>query len=203
MLERSLRLLHPIMPFITEDLWQRLPHTGETISLAAFPEANAAELDGRAEREMDFLIELITRLRNVRSVFNISPSQTIDARIATSDDLLQAIVKSNREHIRRLAKVNELELIASLSTEKGYARAVVGEASIEVPLEGLVDFDKERKRLETELAKLKGEQEGLAKRLANPDFVSRAAPDVVATTRSRHEEMSGQISRLSDIIEGF
>jgi valyl-tRNA synthetase len=203
MLERSLRLLHPIMPFISEDLWQRLPHAGETISLAPFPEANAAELDGRAEREMNFLMELITRLRSIRSVFNISPAQTIDARVATRDELVSALVSTNVGHIRRLAKVNRLELIEDLSTEKGFARAVVGEAAIEVPLEGLVDFDKERKRLETELAKLKAEQESLAMRLANADFVSRAAPDVVASTRARHDEMSGQISRLAGIIEGF
>ena len=113
------------------------------------------------------------------------------------------LVRTNLDHIRRLAKVDRLELVADLSTEKGFARSVVGEAAIEVPLEGLVDFDKERKRLETDLAKLKAEQEGLTKRLANSDFVSRAAPDIVASTRARHEEMSGQISRLSGIIEGF
>jgi valyl-tRNA synthetase len=202
-LEKALRLLHPFMPFITEELWHRLPHSGETIALAAFPTANAAELDGRAEKEMEFVIELITRLRSIRSVFNIAPSQSIQVGIATTDDALRSLIVTTSDYIERLARVSKITLTHSLSTTKGYARTVVGNAEIEVPLEGLIDFDKERKRLDGEITKLNGEQQGLRKRLENPDFVSRAAPDVVATTRAREEEISGQISRLSAIIEGF
>ena len=202
-LERSLRLLHPFMPFITEELWHRLPHKGETVALAKFPEANAAELDGRAEKEMNFLIELITRLRSIRSDFNISPSQSIRATIATRDEATRSLILSSCDYVQRLARVEKLEIVDSLSRGKGYSRTVVGNAEIEVPLEGLIDVEQERTRLNSEIAKLNGEQQGLRKRLANPDFVAKAAPDVVATTRAREEEISGQINRLSSIIEGI
>ena len=202
-LEKSLRLLHPFMPFISEELWHRLPHSGETVTLARFPEANAAELDGRAEKEMEFLIELITRLRSIRSDFNIAPSRSIQATIAVRDEALRGLISSNADYVKRLARVEKLQLVDSLSKGKGYVRTVVGNAEIEIPLEGLIDVEQERKRLNTEIEKLNGEQQGLRKRLANPDFVTKAAPDVVATTKAREEEITGQITRLSSIIEGI
>lgn len=202
-LEKSLRLLHPFMPFITEELWHRLPHSGETVTLARFPEANAAELDGRAEKEMEFVIELITRLRSIRSDFNIAPSRSIQATIAVRDEALRTLISTNADYVERLARVEKLQLVDSLSKGKGYVRTVVGNAEVEVPLEGLIDVEQERKRLNSEIAKLNGEQQGLRKRLANPEFVTKAAPDVVATTKAREEEITGQISRLSSIIEGI
>jgi valyl-tRNA synthetase len=200
MLERSLRLLHPIMPYITEELWQRLPHDGETLSLAEYPQANAAQLDGRAEREMSFVIELVTKLRNIRSTFNIAPSTPLMARVATTDDESRDVLGQMEGHIKRLAKINQLEIVAELTVEQGCARAVVGEAEIEVPLAGLIDFDKERERLARELSKLEGELSGMEKRLANAEFIERAAPAVVAETKARAVEREGQIGRLKAMI---
>jgi valyl-tRNA synthetase len=200
MLERSLRLLHPIMPYITEELWQRLPHGGETLSRAEYPQANAAQLDGRAEREMSFVIELVTKLRNIRSTFNIAPSTPLTARVATGNEESRDVLAQMEGHIKRLAKINQLEIVAQLTHEQGSARAVVGEAEIEVPLAGLIDFDKERERLARELSKLEGELSGMEKRLANAEFIERAAPDVVAETKARAAEREGQIGRLKAMI---
>jgi valyl-tRNA synthetase len=202
-LERSLRLLHPIMPFITEELWQRLPHKGETISLSEFISHNSAQLDGRAEREMSMVIEMITKLRNIRSTFNIPPSVPLRAQVAPADPAARNVIAAMESHIKRLARLEELQIVEELESRKGSARAVVGASEIAIPLEGLVDFEKERARLEKELGKLINEREGLEKRLANQDFIRRAAADVVETTRARAEELKDQIAKLRAVIEAL
>jgi len=202
-LERSLRLLHPIMPFITEELWQRLPHKGETICQSEFILSNSAQLDGRAEREMALVIEMITRLRNIRSTFNIAPSVPLIAQIAPADAATRDVMTRMESHIKRLARIEELQLVDQLEARKGSARAVVGASEIAIPLEGLIDFDQERARLEKELGKLISEREGLEKRLSNQDFINRAAADVVETTRARAEELTDQVAKLRAVIEAL
>jgi valyl-tRNA synthetase len=202
-LERSLRLLHPLMPFITEDLWQRLPHQGETICLAEFPRHNAAQLDGRAEREMEIVIELVTKLRHIRSTFNIAPSASVRAQIGTSDETTRDVIMRMESHIKRLARIEQLELSEQISARRGAARAVMSGAEIAVPLEGLIDFDQERARLERERQKLAGESEGLERRLANSDFINRAAADVVAATQARAAELRDQVTKLQGMLENL
>ncbi|HMV50826.1 MAG TPA: valine--tRNA ligase [Blastocatellia bacterium] len=202
-LERSLRLLHPIMPYITEELWQRLPHRGETISTADFVAHNSAQLDGRAEREMALVIDVITKLRNIRSSFNIAPSVPLTAEIAATDDASRSVLETMESHIKRLARIESLYLVDRLGTARGSARAVVTGAEIAVPLEGLVDFDKERARLEKEIGKLTNELATLEKRLGNADFIARAAADVVETSRQRAVELTDQIAKLKATIESL
>ncbi|HZS07327.1 MAG TPA: valine--tRNA ligase [Blastocatellia bacterium] len=202
-LERSLRLLHPLMPFITEELWQRLPHRGETISLAEFPRPNAAQVDEHAEREMETVIELVTKLRNIRATFNIPPSTPLRAEVATTDETVGEVISRMEDQIRRLARMAEIKVVGSLGAGRGAARAVMAGAEIAVPLEGLIDFDKERERLMTTLTKLSGEYEGLEKRLSNQDFINRAAADVVATSRERAAELQDQIAKLTAMLEAL
>ncbi len=206
-LERSLRLLHPLMPFITEDLWQRLPRLevkkGETICLAEFPRHNPEQFDERAEREMGIVIELVTKLRNLRSTFNIAPSAPLRAQIAVTDEATRDVIAGMEDHIKRLARLEQLELVTELPAQRGAARAVMAGLEIAVPLEGLIDFDKERARLERELTKLRGEYEGLERRLTNQDFISRAAADVVATTQARAGELRDQIAKLQSMMDAL
>ena len=202
-LERSLRLLHPLMPFITEELWQRLPHRGETICLAEFPRFEAAQLDERAEREMTTLIEVVTKLRNIRATFNIAPSVPLRAEIATTDESLREVITRMENQIKRLARVAEIKVVTALSVQRGSARAVMPGAEIAVPLAGLIDFDKERARLDNTLAKLTGELGGLEKRLSNPEFIARAAADVVEQAHTRATELQDQIARLKAMIEAL
>lgn len=202
-LERSLRLLHPIMPYITEELWQRLPHKGETICAADFVAHNSAQLDGRAEREMALVIEIITKLRNLRASFNIAPSILLKAVIAPADAAARGVISQMEGHIKRLARIEELQIVEKLETTRGAARAVASGAEIAVPLEGLIDFDKERARLEKEIGKLSNELAGLEKRLGNADFIARAAAEVIATSRERAAELSDQIAKLQATIEAL
>ncbi len=202
-LERSLRLLHPIMPYITEELWQRLPHKGETICAADFVTHNSAQLDGRAEREMTLVIEIITRLRNIRASFSIAPSLPLTAEIAATDEHSRAVIEAMQDHIKRLARIESLYIVDRLGAARGTARAMVSGAEIAVPLQGLVDFDKERARLEKEIGKLSNELAGLEKRLGNDDFIARAAAEIVATSRERAAELNDQITKLKATIESL
>ncbi len=196
-LERSLRLLHPMMPFITEELWQRLPHQGESVSLAEFPQHNAAQLDGRAERELSVVIEIITKLRNLRATFGLSPALLLKAQIAPADEATREVIESMRDHIQRLARLESLELVETLSAKNGFVRAVVTGAELAVPLIGLIDFEQEKARLEKDLAKKAGELAGLEKRLNNADFIQRAAPDVVEATHAQAAKLKNQIFQLN------
>jgi valyl-tRNA synthetase len=202
-LERSLRLLHPLTPFITEELWQRLPHRGETICLSDFPQSDAAQIDERAEREIGALIELVTRLRNIRATFNIPPSVPLEAEIATSDEALRGVITRMEDQIKRLARMRGIKVVTALSAQHGAARAVMTGAEIAVSLAGLIDFDKERARLSNTLARLSGERDSLEKRLSNPDFIARAAADVVESSRARAAELQDQIARLKAMIEAL
>ena len=202
-LERSLRLLHPIMPYITEELWQRLPHKGKTICAADFVTHNSAQLDGRAEREMTLVIEIITRLRNIRASFSIAPSLPLTAEIAATDENSRAVIEAMQDHIKRLGRIESLYIVDRLGAARGTARAVVSGAEIAVPLAGLVDFDKERARLEKEIGKLSNELAGLEKRLGNDDFIARAAAEIVATSRERAAELKDQMAKLKATIESL
>jgi valyl-tRNA synthetase len=142
----------------------------------------------------------VTKLRSIRSEFELSPATPLRAQIAPSDNSVREVIKLEEDHIKRLARIEELELVEQLPSRRGYARDVTNGAALAVPLEGLIDFEKERIRLEKELNKLVAEREGLEKRLANQDFINRAAADVIARTRERAEELESRIAKIRSMI---
>ena len=200
-LERSLCLLHPVMPYITEELWQRLPHRGETICLKDFPQAGAR--DEQAEREMELFTGVVSKLRNIRATFNIAPSVKINAQLATSDEGSKAVIAAMTDQIVRLARLENLELVESIAVQKGLVRDVLSGVEVAVSLEGLVDFEKEKARLEGSAMKLGKELENLQKRLSNADFIARAAAEVVTESRARAAEIQDQLTKLAAMIEAM
>ena len=203
MLERSLRIASSDHAVHIGRALAAHAANGRNDKSCRVPHANAAQVDGRAEKEMSFIIELVTRLRSIRSTFNIGQSTALEARIAPANEEHRSLIESMSGQICRLARVGKLELVDAISKERGFARAVIPGAEIEIPLAGLIDFEKERERLERELARLKGEKDGLEKRLSNEDFIKRAAPDVVIATQSRASEIDGQLERMRGMIEAL
>ncbi|MBI3951831.1 MAG: valine--tRNA ligase [Acidobacteria bacterium] len=201
-LETALRMLHPLMPLITEELWQRLPRakTGESICLAPFPVADAALIDVEAERQMQIIIELIKKVRNIRSELNIDLSKELQLLAHAPNGAARRLIEENSEPIKRLARVR-IEFVSSLDGLRHVARDVVAETEIALPLEGLIDFDKESARLTKNLAKIEKEVEQLNRRLTSPDFLERAAEDVVASTRERYQELQEKQKRLTEILQ--
>lgn len=213
-LEQALRLLHPFMPYITEELWQRLPgnkqlHTAyagaeSTVMLTAFPEGREELIDEAAESEMQSIIELISRVRNIRSEMNIKPSERIPVVIAASDERLKNVFAAAREQISRLVRASEISTGDRLEVPKASARAVLnGGAEVAVPLEGLIDFEQERRRLQREQEKLQAEAAKLEAQLGNPNFVERAPVERVNEVRARIAEIAQQSTQLQQTVENL
>jgi valyl-tRNA synthetase len=213
-LEQALRLLHPFMPYITEELWQRLPgdkrlhpaYQGSepTIMLTAFPEGAANLIDEAAETEMQAIIELISRVRNIRSEMNIKPAERIPIVVAAPDENVRRVFSAAREQISRLVRASEVSVTERLEVPRASARAVLtGGAELAVPLEGLIDFEQERRRLQREQEKLQAEAAKLEAQLSNPNFVSRAPVERVNEVRDRIAAIAQQSSQLQQTVENL
>jgi valyl-tRNA synthetase len=213
-LEQALRLLHPFMPYITEELWQRLPGEKQlhaayagaepTVMLAAFPQGDANLIDEAVESEMQAIIELISRVRNIRSEMNIKPSERIPVIVAASDENLRRIFSAAREQISRLVRASEVSVNGQVEAPRASARAVLtGGAEVAIPLEGLIDFEQERRRLQREQEKLQAEAAKLEAQLANPNFVSRAPAERVNEARARIAEIAQQSAQLQQTVENL
>ncbi|MGH9907033.1 MAG: class I tRNA ligase family protein, partial [Pyrinomonadaceae bacterium] len=218
-LERSLRLLHPFMPYITEEIWQKLPGVGisslhaayseaePTIMLTAYPQADEDLIDEEAEAEMQAVIELVSRVRNLRAEMNFKPSQQISIIVRTSDEKILHIFTRNSAEIGRLT--NGLMPQATspdtpIEIPKASARAVLaGGAEVAIPLEGLIDFEQEQQRLIKEREKLAVEASKLEAQLANLQFVERAPAERVAELRARISDIAQRTAQLSQSIENL
>lgn len=215
-LEQALRLLHPFMPYITEELWQQLPGAGKhllhpayqhaepTIMLAAYPEVSAGLIDEAVEWEMQAVIDLISRVRNIRSEMQIKPSEPIPVLIGAPDEKLRAVFAANTSQISRLLRASEVSISEQLNAPRASARAVlVGGAEAAVPLAGLIDFGQEQQRLTKEKEKLAGEAAKLEAQLANPQFAERAPAEKVAEVRTRIADIAQRTSQLDQTIENL
>jgi valyl-tRNA synthetase len=202
-LETSLRLLHPLMPYITEEIWQLLPHEGESIMLAEWPKADPACDDKQAREQMETLIAIITKVRNIRSEMNIPPQSRLKLYIGTTDQAARDVVNESADQIKRLARVDEIVISDTLPELDSAARGIARGMDIAVPLGGLIDFEKERERVVKEMARKENEARGLAARLENISFVERAPAEVVQETRNRHEELIAEIEKLRDTLESL
>ncbi len=213
-LEQALRMLHPFMPFLTEELWQKLPGTNnslhnsaygsasQTIMLTDFPKSNDAMIDEEAEIEMNAVIEVITKVRNIRAEMNIRSGEKFTVHISAGDSF-QNIFKENEAQILKLAKAERLIIGKKLEVPKASAKAVTAHAAIAVPLEGLIDFEKERSRLSGQIEKLDIELQRLNGQLSNANFVEKAPVEKVNELRERKVEIEQQVKTLNNNLEAL
>ncbi len=214
-LEQALRLLHPFMPYLTEELWQKLPVTHgkyldrvyagaePTIMLTSFPRVNASLIDESAETAMQAVIDLISRVRNIRSEMNIKPSDRIELIIAAKANL-KSVFSDSTDQIARLTRAKEISIDGTSDMPKAAARAVLaGGAEVAVPLEGLIDFAQERLRLSREKEKLQKEGEKLEAQLGNSDFVQRAPAEKVEELRARVSDIAQRNAALDQMLEAL
>jgi len=212
-LEQALRLLHPFMPYITEELWQQLPGAGKhllhsayqeaapTIMLTAYPEPKVSAINDAAEWEMQALIDLITRVRNIRSEMQIKPSEPIPVLIGAPDEKLRAVYSANTNQITRLLRASEVSVSNQLEAPRASARAILaGGAEVAVPLAGLIDFAQEQQRLSKEKEKLAAEATKLEAQLANPQFAERAPAEKVEEVRARIADIAQRTTQLEQTI---
>jgi valyl-tRNA synthetase len=186
-LENSLRLLHPFMPFITEELWQKLPHRGESIMTSEYPLFNEALVNEEIEREMEIVMEVSRGIRNIRSEMNIPPAKKLDAVLKTEDESKLLTIQRQNLYISELARLQSLKTIKNGKAPKLSAAAVVDDIEVFVLLEGVIDIEEEKSRLNRELKKINGDITFLNKRLSNEDFISRAPKEVIEKDREKYE----------------
>lgn len=201
-LETIQRALHPMMPFITEEIWQRIPKApghGPTIVLERFPRAEVdAKRDEAAEQELATFMAVVTATRTLRSEHDLVPRQTITMTVAANDERSLAILREHAALVQSFCNASELvsELRENIAAPSDAWIAETGAATIYVPTAGLVDHAKERERLTREIGKLDKDIVAIAKKLENTGFVDRAPPEVVAAERARLVEMRAGRERL-------
>jgi valyl-tRNA synthetase len=203
-LETILKLLHPWMPHITEEIWQLLTQVNQTtsISVQPYPTPDPSWIDPQLEREFGLVIQTITSLRNLRAEAGLKPQQAVTALLVTDDPTQQQILRAAQAYIRDLAKAEALEITGSLATEpKQVAAAVVGTVQVLMPLAGLVDVEALRAKLQKDLAKLEKEAQGIRARLENPNFLNRANPEVVQASQEQLAELEAQMRLLGSRLE--
>jgi valyl-tRNA synthetase len=184
-LELSLRLLHPFMPFLTEEVWQKLPGTGASITVAPYPGGLAALRDEAVEREIGLVQEVIGRVRNIRSEVGLDARAFVRLRVAVDDPLLASTLRGHEEYLHRLARVERLEIAPVLPPDGPAAAAVAGGLALEVPLRGLIDVDAYEARLHREIERARREIDSLERKMGNVRFVERAPVEVVEENRQR------------------
>ena len=197
--EQILALLHPFMPFVTEELWWTLRprEAGDACIAAAWPAPPSDETDPEAAATFATVQDLVTAVRQVRAQYNVPPSQDVRALVVAGDAETAAAVEGARAYVERLAGLSELTIGADLATPPASAAVVVGPHVVHVPLEGMIDLDVERSRLRKEIEAKRGFLGGVERKLQNEAFVSRAPEAVVAKERQKAEDARAEIDALA------
>jgi valyl-tRNA synthetase len=201
-LDGILRLLHPFMPYVTEEIWQGLPHDGELLATAAWPKAKKAWFDAGSEKQIGFLQALVTAVRNLRVENNVAPGKMVAVTIRGEEEQLN-LVERLAEPLRSLARIEALTIARSGARPQVAASAIVQGAEVFLPLDGLVDVDEERARLSREADKLLGDLESTRKKLRNQDFLTKAKPDVVEREKGRLAQLEDELDKLKRAQESL
>lgn len=200
-LDRTLRLIHPFMPFISEEIWQHLPHRGESITVAEWPQYDAALEAPDAVQEMNLLIDVIRAVRNIRSEVNVPMSKKIELIVKPGSEDMLDIVNRNGHYIRRFCNTSEYEASLDAAVPDKAMTAVVTGAELYLPLSGLIDISQEIARLEKELDHLNKEVERVEKKLANEGFVAKAPAKVIEEERAKMADYADKRDKVLARIE--
>jgi valyl-tRNA synthetase len=204
-LKEILILLHPFTPFVTEEIWQKLPGTQDSVMQAGFPTRALNPADNKindtAIQHMALVIDIITAVRNVRGEMNIPPSTTLDVSLHTPDMDVRQICEEQSDIILNLAKLKSIEIQDRPLRPKFCATAIASNVTIFVALEGIIDVSQESARLEKEIAKLNREMNGVAKKLSNENFLGKAPAQIVAKVRKQYEEFLEKQQKLTSTLE--
>jgi valyl-tRNA synthetase len=202
-LEGAIKLLHPFMPYLTEEIWQAMWNRPEdrSIMMEPYPELDTAWFDLQAEKDMTFLMKIITAVRTIRGEMHVPPQSEADVVFCHVSPKEKELIEKQNILIKNLATISNVTYADE--KPKLSASAIVGTLEIYVPLEGLIDLDKERSRMEKEANRLRGLIKGAKAKLDNPNFLDRAPEDVVEKERSKVTEMSQSLDKIEQILQGL
>ena len=203
-LDKTLKLLHPFMPFITEEIWQRLPHDGESIMKADYPKARPELIDDDAMKEMERIMEVITGVRNIRGEMGIPPLTQVDVILIAENEETAAALREHQGFVKDLARVKEAKIVVQGERPRAAATALADGVEVFVPLEGVIeDPQKEQHRLTKELTKILDELELTQRKLTNESFLKKAPPDKVQKEREKLHEFSTLKEKLEQRLAIF
>ncbi len=191
-LDNTLRLLHPIMPFVTEEIWQSVPHVGESLVVASYPTVHPEQMDEKAAEEMEFLMDFIRSVRTVRNEMNTPLSKPINIIAKVSDAAHYAVLKENESYIARFSNPEEFVYGEDVEAPSDAVTSVITGAEIYLPLAGLINIEDEIARLEKEAEKLQQEVDRVEKKLSNEKFVAKAPAAVVEAERAKGADYQAQ-----------
>ena len=200
--EKLIHLLHPFMPFITEELWQKLRprRKGEALIVADWPVQNEPEMDLQAGQMFGVIQEMISGIRNVRSEYNVPPNQDITAiiNLPRNEDDLAAAISNHQNYFDKLARVSQLTVGSDIEKPPASASIVVGRNAVYIPLSGIIDLDVERERLMKSMEQTNSFLGSVQRKLRNPQFITKAPPEVVARERQKESDALGELNRIRE-----
>lgn len=200
-LDRTMRMLHPYMPFVTEEIWQNLPHVGETIVTSAWPEVEEAYMFEESKQAMQYVVEIIKAVRQARSEVNTPLSKAIPIYIKTKDAEIKQMLDENQHYLERFGHPSELVISTDIETPDKAMTSVVGAGEVILPLEGLIDMDKEIARLEKELDKWQSELDRVDKKLSNENFVNKAPEKIINEEKAKKHDYQEKFDSVKARIE--
>jgi valyl-tRNA synthetase len=197
-LKDTLVILHPLMPFVTEEIWHKLPGTDGSIMQASYPDSNddAVYRDDRAETEMKLISGIITGIRNIRGEMNIAPSLELEVQIQSPDSDQREIMSTYMEMTCSLARAGSLSVSEPAEKPKTSAAVIVEGATVLVNLKGIIDFAMETARLNKEIAKITKELESVSRKLSNDGFLSKAPENIIEKVKEKHRVLSEKQEKL-------
>jgi len=200
-LEKTLRLLHPVIPYVTEEIWQRLPHEGPSIMVAPFPVPEPGRIDVEDEAAMTRVMRLVTAIRTLRATYEVDRKRRIDVTVVAPADADAAFITRHGPLLRHLAGLGEFRVVSSAPDVPGDLREPVDGVELRVSMAGLFDVAAEKARLTRELGKIEDEMASLRKKLENPQFVERAKPEVVVQARQRVLELEERRAKVKATLD--
>ncbi|MGB2844854.1 MAG: class I tRNA ligase family protein, partial [Candidatus Aminicenantaceae bacterium] len=201
-LDQILRLLHPFMPFITEEIWQNLPSSGESLVTASFPKARQDLKNENVESEMEFLQDAIVGIRTIRAENKIPPKQELELWVKVNKEKEKQIIHKNQIYIQTLANIRRIKILDQFPQEKKLLKGVAGSWEIAISIEeGVFDLDQEKQRLQKVIAKILLDIENIESRLQNKNFFNRAPKEIIQETRGKLQELQNKKTKLEEGLE--
>jgi len=202
-LEKTLRVAHPFMPFITEEIWQRLPHEGDSIMCQKLPHMQEQLIDKKLEAKIELLFELITAIRNMRSELEIPPQDNIDVRICVPVEAKRELLEGLTSRMQALAKLKDVTFANAYSHKPGEFTMVLQDMHITIPLMGVIDIDRYRQKIFNKINETEKFIRSKEATLANKDFVKRAPKEIVETERTKLAELKDALHKLKGVKNGL
>jgi valyl-tRNA synthetase len=196
-LKTAAQLLHPFMPFVTEEIWYRVVGDGSSVMVSLFPAEDPALRDDLAEKEMGMIIDVVGIIRNIRGEKGIAPSKKLKVLLSAADTALIPLLEDGRDFVSNMARLEDLKIAGAVEDPKGAATGVAGSVKVFILLEGEIDKAGERARLQKEISRLEKDLAAVTKKLENKDFMTKAAEAVIRKEEDKNRDIQEKLGILN------